>query len=145
KTKITRHQKSHASSSADDSVFFYELTEAIVANSIPLNKLEELKSPNEKVLLQMEVVGICGSDVHYLTGDYHLCKDIFFCATPPDDGNLSRYYVHEADFCHLELLGEDPTISFDCSGVEQCIVSKPACEKPSLVMQGLPGSSYRET
>ncbi|KAJ8950185.1 hypothetical protein NQ318_003174 [Aromia moschata] len=109
-----------------------------------------------EVLLQIEVVGICGSDVHYLvhgrigpfvvnkpmiigheasgtvvkvgkkvknlkpgdhvaiepgvpcrfcwyckTGDYHLCKDIFFCATPPDDGNLSRYYVHEADFCHL--------------------------------------------
>ncbi|KAL1506468.1 hypothetical protein ABEB36_005831 [Hypothenemus hampei] len=103
----------------------------------------------------MEVVGICGSDVHYLTkgkigdfivkkpmiigheasgtvvqvgknvkhlkpgdqvaiepgvpcrvcafcksGDYHLCADIFFCATPPDDGNLSRYYVHAADFCY---------------------------------------------
>lgn len=103
----------------------------------------------------MEVVGICGSDVHYLvngrigdfivnkpmiigheasgtvvkvgrnvknlkpgdqvaiepgvpcrvctfckSGDYHLCADIFFCATPPDDGNLSRYYVHAADFCH---------------------------------------------
>ncbi|ERL94043.1 hypothetical protein D910_11326 [Dendroctonus ponderosae] len=108
-----------------------------------------------EVLLQMAVVGICGSDVHYLvhgsigpfvvkkpmiigheasgtvvkvgknvkhlqpgdqvaiepgvpcrfcafckSGDYHLCADIFFCATPPDDGNLSRYYVHAADFCH---------------------------------------------
>lgn len=108
-----------------------------------------------EVLLQMEVVGICGSDVHYLvsgrcgpfvvekpmvigheasgtvvqcgknvknlkpgdkvaiepqtpcrhcdlcqSGKYHLCKDLFFCATPPDDGNLSRYYVHDAGFCH---------------------------------------------
>ncbi|XP_076252316.1 sorbitol dehydrogenase-like isoform X2 [Rhynchophorus ferrugineus] len=34
------------------------------------------------------------------TGSYNLCPDVFFCATPPDDGNLSRYYVHAADFCH---------------------------------------------
>ncbi|CAG9766178.1 unnamed protein product [Ceutorhynchus assimilis] len=108
-----------------------------------------------QVLLQMEVVGICGSDVHFYldgklgpfvvkspmvighegsgtvlecgedvvnlkpgdkvaiepqmsckkcnfckSGNYHLCPDIYFCATPPDDGNLSRYYVHDADFCH---------------------------------------------
>jgi len=33
------------------------------------------------------------------TGRYNLCKTIFFCATPPDDGNLSRYYCHAADFC----------------------------------------------
>ncbi|KAF2893448.1 hypothetical protein ILUMI_12733 [Ignelater luminosus] len=102
----------------------------------------------------MEVVGICGSDVHYLvdgrigpfvvekpmvigheasgtvlelgrnvkhlkegdhvaiepgsgcrrckyckTGRYNLCPDMRFCATPPIDGNLARYYVHDADFC----------------------------------------------
>lgn len=33
-------------------------------------------------------------------GRYNLCQDIFFCATPPDDGNLCRYYTHEADFCY---------------------------------------------
>ncbi|CAG2069262.1 unnamed protein product, partial [Timema podura] len=33
-------------------------------------------------------------------GRYNLCADIFFCSTPPDHGNLSRYYVHAADFCH---------------------------------------------
>ncbi|XP_063245092.1 sorbitol dehydrogenase-like [Bacillus rossius redtenbacheri] len=33
-------------------------------------------------------------------GKYSLCRDIFFCATPPDHGNLSRYYVHAADFCY---------------------------------------------
>ncbi|XP_045467275.1 sorbitol dehydrogenase-like [Harmonia axyridis] len=121
-------------------------------------RLEQRPIPKPKeneVLLKMEVVGICGSDVHYLTkgrigpfvvekpmiigheasgqvvevgknvenlkpgdrvaiepgvpcrmctyckeGSYHLCPKIFFCATPPDDGNLSRYYCHAADFCH---------------------------------------------
>lgn len=32
-------------------------------------------------------------------GRYNLCKDIFFCATPPDNGNLCMYYKHPADFC----------------------------------------------
>lgn len=103
----------------------------------------------------MDSVGICGSDVHYLThgrignfivtkpmiigheaagvvakigktvkhlqvgdrvaiepgvpcricdhcknGKYNLCADIVFCATPPYDGNLSRYYAQAADFCY---------------------------------------------
>ncbi|XP_076056952.1 sorbitol dehydrogenase-like isoform X2 [Oratosquilla oratoria] len=102
----------------------------------------------------MGKVGICGSDVHYLTkgaigdfvvkapmvlgheaagtvvkcgqnvknlkpgdrvaiepgvpcrmcefckgGQYNLCPDIFFCSTPPDDGNLCQFYKHAADFC----------------------------------------------
>ena len=34
------------------------------------------------------------------SGRYNLCPKIFFCATPPDDGNLSRFYVHAADFCY---------------------------------------------
>lgn len=109
--------------------------------------------PND-VLLRMSQVGICGSDVSYLTkgaigdfvvkapmvlgheaagvivecgknvknlkagdrvaiepgvpcrmcdfckgGRYNLCPDVFFCATPPDHGNLCRYYTHAADFC----------------------------------------------
>ncbi len=33
-------------------------------------------------------------------GRYNLCPAIFFCATPPDHGNLARYFVHKADFCH---------------------------------------------
>ncbi|XP_038072109.1 sorbitol dehydrogenase-like [Patiria miniata] len=32
-------------------------------------------------------------------GRYNLCPDVFFCATPPDDGSLRRYYCHAADFC----------------------------------------------
>ncbi|XP_076109945.1 sorbitol dehydrogenase-like [Mytilus galloprovincialis] len=33
------------------------------------------------------------------SGKYNLCKDIFFCATPPDDGSICRFYKHAADFC----------------------------------------------
>lgn len=33
-------------------------------------------------------------------GRYNLSPTIFFCATPPDDGNLCRYYVHNGNFCY---------------------------------------------
>ncbi|CRK99589.1 CLUMA_CG012901, isoform A [Clunio marinus] len=119
-----------------------------------LENLEIPKIKDEEVLLEMDCVGICGSDVHYLvhgrigdfivekpmiigheasgvvkklgknvknlavgdrvaiepgvpcrmcefckTGKYNLCPDIVFCATPPYDGNLRRFYAHAADFC----------------------------------------------
>ena len=32
-------------------------------------------------------------------GQYNLCPDMVFCATPPVHGNLTRYYTHAADFC----------------------------------------------
>lgn len=32
-------------------------------------------------------------------GRYNLCPEMVFCATPPYDGNLTRYYPHAADFC----------------------------------------------
>lgn len=34
------------------------------------------------------------------TGRYNLSPTIFFCATPPDDGNLCRFYTHNANFCY---------------------------------------------
>jgi L-iditol 2-dehydrogenase len=34
------------------------------------------------------------------TGRYNLCRDVKFLATPPYDGNLTRYHVHAADFCY---------------------------------------------
>lgn len=33
-------------------------------------------------------------------GNYNLCPDIFFSATPPDNGTLTRYFKHAADFCY---------------------------------------------
>ncbi|XP_048254237.1 sorbitol dehydrogenase-like isoform X2 [Haliotis rufescens] len=32
-------------------------------------------------------------------GTYNLCPGITFCATPPDHGNICRYYKHAEDFC----------------------------------------------
>nr|XP_016854815.1 PREDICTED: sorbitol dehydrogenase-like [Anolis carolinensis] len=39
-------------------------------------------------------------DEYCKTGRYNLSPTIFFCATPPDDGNLCRYYKHDASFCY---------------------------------------------
>lgn len=39
-------------------------------------------------------------DEFFKNGRYNLSPTIFFCATPPDDGNLSRYYTHSANFCY---------------------------------------------
>ncbi|XP_065579172.1 sorbitol dehydrogenase-like isoform X2 [Artemia franciscana] len=33
------------------------------------------------------------------SGKYNLCEEVRFCATPPVDGTLARYYAHPADFC----------------------------------------------
>lgn len=33
------------------------------------------------------------------SGKYNLCKEMKFCATPPVDGNLTKFYAHAADFC----------------------------------------------
>lgn len=121
-------------------------------------RLEQRPIPeisDDEVLLAIDSVGICGSDVHYMTkgrighfvltkpmiighesagvvakvgskvrnlvvgdrvaiepgvpcskcehckqGSYNLCADMAFCATPPFDGNLTRYYKHAANFCY---------------------------------------------
>ncbi|GAA6071485.1 sorbitol dehydrogenase [Tachysurus ichikawai] len=39
-------------------------------------------------------------DEFFKSGRYNLSPTIFFCATPPDDGNLCRYYKHNANFCY---------------------------------------------
>ncbi|XP_036950403.1 sorbitol dehydrogenase [Acanthopagrus latus] len=39
-------------------------------------------------------------DEQVKNGRYNLSPTIFFCATPPDDGNLSQYYKHSANFCY---------------------------------------------
>ncbi|TRY58883.1 hypothetical protein DNTS_024119 [Danionella cerebrum] len=39
-------------------------------------------------------------DEFFKSGHYNLSPSIFFCATPPDDGNLCRYYKHSASFCY---------------------------------------------
>ena len=115
----------------------------------------EIPTPREnEVLVKLEYVGICGSDLHYYetgaigdyvvkppfvlghepggtvvevgknvknlkvgdrvalepgktcghcefckTGNYNLCPDVVFFATPPVDGVFQEYVAHEADLC----------------------------------------------
>ncbi|KAB7505622.1 Sorbitol dehydrogenase, partial [Armadillidium nasatum] len=130
--------------------------------TIVLKKAKEFKFENRslpqpkanEVLLRIENVGICGSDVHYWwegkcgrfvvdspivlghessgtvvkcgpgvrnlkagdrvaiepgvpcrrcifckEGNYNVCPEIKFCATPPVDGTLTQYFCHPEDFC----------------------------------------------
>lgn len=115
----------------------------------------EIPAPKDnEVLVKLEYVGICGSDLHYYetgaigdyvveppfvlghepggtvvevgkdvkhlkagdrvalepgktcghcefckTGNYNLCPDVVFFATPPVDGVFQEYVAHEADLC----------------------------------------------
>lgn len=51
-------------------------------------------------------------------GRYNLCAEMVFCATPPYDGNLTRYYAHAADFCiyAFTLILRTIFINFFCLG-----------------------------
>ncbi|KAL1453773.1 hypothetical protein WDU94_010086 [Cyamophila willieti] len=54
--------------------------------------------PGDRVAIEPGVPCRCCSFCK--EGRYNLCPDVIFCATPPHDGNLSRYYTHDADFCY---------------------------------------------
>lgn len=129
---------------------FFPFCFKIIQEQRPIPEIKD-----DQVLLRMDSIGICGSDVHYLVhgqigpfivkdpmvighessgvvhkvgklvkhlkvgdrvaiepgvpcrycddckeGRYNLCADVVFCATPPHDGNLTRFYAHAADFCY---------------------------------------------
>ncbi|XP_049940853.1 sorbitol dehydrogenase-like, partial [Schistocerca serialis cubense] len=62
-------------------------------------------------------------------GRYHLCPDVIFCATPPVDGTMCRYYVHTADFCHK--LPDSLTLE-DGALLEPLSVAVHACRRANL-------------
>ncbi|KAF3830483.1 hypothetical protein GH733_004302 [Mirounga leonina] len=73
-------------------------------------------------------------------GRYNLSPSIFFCATPPDDGNLCRFYKHNADFCYklvLEArpghLGPLPT-PFEGALIEPLSVGIHACRRAGVTL-----------
>ncbi|XP_064093026.1 sorbitol dehydrogenase-like [Macrobrachium nipponense] len=53
--------------------------------------------PGDRVAIEPGVP--CRSCELCRTGRYNICPEVKFCATPPVDGTLTRYYVHPADFC----------------------------------------------
>jgi len=54
--------------------------------------------PGDRVAIE-PVMG-CGKCIQCKLGHYNRC-DVMICVSiPPDDGNLTRYHVHKAAFCH---------------------------------------------
>lgn len=139
-----------------------EMMQAAVLHGVHDLRVEEVQAPGRpgpnEARIQINKVGICGSDVHYWEhgrigdfvveapmilghecagtvievganvhdlkagdrvaiepgvprlstplshyymkrGEYNLCPDIFFFATPPDHGSFCDYVNHPADFC----------------------------------------------
>ncbi|CAP28417.2 Protein CBG08605 [Caenorhabditis briggsae] len=71
---------------------------------------------------------------HCKTGRYNLCPEMRFFATPPINGTLSRYVVHDADFCfkgksleavRAEIIsalgGQQPHVCVECTGAQPSI------------------------
>lgn len=54
--------------------------------------------PGDRVAVEPGVPCRCCVDCK--EGSYNLCQDIFFSATPPDHGTLTRYFKHDASFCY---------------------------------------------
>ncbi|KAK3928529.1 Sorbitol dehydrogenase [Frankliniella fusca] len=54
--------------------------------------------PGDRVAIEPGVP--CRNCKACCSGKYNLCPNIFFCATPPDNGNLCQYYTHNANFCY---------------------------------------------
>ncbi|MEE6509438.1 hypothetical protein FKM82_026032 [Ascaphus truei] len=65
------------------------------------------------------------------TGRYNLSPTIFFCATPPDDGNLCRYYTHNANFCYK--LPENVTFE-EGALIEPLSVGIHACRRAGVTL-----------
>ncbi|XP_074599019.1 sorbitol dehydrogenase-like [Brevipalpus obovatus] len=54
--------------------------------------------PGDRVAIEPGVP--CRYCVACREGAYNVCPTIFFSATPPDHGTLTRYFKHAADFCY---------------------------------------------
>lgn len=65
------------------------------------------------------------------SGRYNLCQKMQFCATPPYDGNLCRYYVHAADFCYKL---PDHVSYEEGALLEPLSVAVNACRRAGIVM-----------
>ncbi|XP_068197809.1 sorbitol dehydrogenase-like isoform X2 [Antennarius striatus] len=70
-------------------------------------------------------------DEFFKNGRYNLSPTIFFCATPPDDGNLCRYYKHSANFCYK--LPDNVTFE-EGALIEPLSVAIHACRRASVTL-----------
>jgi len=61
------------------------------------SKVQNLK-PGDRVALEPGIP--CRYCIQCRTGNYNLCPDVQFLATPPYDGSLAQFILHESDFCY---------------------------------------------
>ncbi|XP_042899700.1 sorbitol dehydrogenase-like isoform X2 [Parasteatoda tepidariorum] len=54
--------------------------------------------PGDRVCIEPGIG--CGRCDLCRKGKYNICPEERFCATPPTDGTLCRYFCHDADFCY---------------------------------------------
>lgn len=70
---------------------------AVISNPFNVQFLTDFYVIGDRVAIEPGVP--CRMCDFCKSGKYNLCPDVVFCATPPDDGNLCRYFAHAADFC----------------------------------------------
>ncbi|XP_022647376.1 sorbitol dehydrogenase-like isoform X1 [Varroa destructor] len=64
-----------------------------------------------------------------LSGKYNLCSDVVFCATPPHDGTLRRFYCQDAQFCYKL----PPNMSLDEGAfIEPLSVAVHSCRRAAI-------------
>merc|ERR1712021_97590 len=69
-------------------------------------------------------------DEYYKTGRYNL-SDVFFCATPPDDGCLMKFYAHRSPWCHK--IPENMTYE-EAAFIEPLSVGIHACRRAGVTL-----------
>ncbi|KAM9408995.1 sorbitol dehydrogenase-like isoform 1-T2 [Pholidichthys leucotaenia] len=71
-------------------------------------------------------------DEFFKNGRYNLSPSICFCATPPVDGNISRYFKHSANFCY-KLPGN---VTFEEGAlIEPLSVGIHACRRAGVTLE----------
>ncbi|KAM4661183.1 sorbitol dehydrogenase isoform 1-T1 [Amazona ochrocephala] len=92
--------------------------------------LEQLcQAPGDRVAIEPGVPR--EMDEFCKTGRYNLSPTIFFCATPPDNGNLCRYYKHSASYCYK--LPDNVTFE-EGALIEPLSVGIHACERGGVTL-----------
>ncbi|RYX84857.1 NAD(P)-dependent alcohol dehydrogenase [bacterium] len=75
----------------------HECAGTVVAVGEGVSHLKE----GDRVAIEPGVPRLSTAASHFYMkrGQYNLCPDIFFFATPPDDGSFCSFVNHKADFC----------------------------------------------